>query len=190
MALSFGTRIKFLLGHIWLSISSKVIRGPSLLVLPSLVSILLPMVFNKSVFAPTRASLGVYTNFKCSDCGKCFTRRATLEHHQQHFPLSQQGVGLKRAVEEEKEKEVKQARWDLPKKIDEKVTAEPDEEESMLEGNKVNAYFYRKTKSQKRDQKVFFKESAPRLETRLKEALKEKKAIKWSLVYHWDVHAG
>ena len=88
MALSFGTRIKFLLGHIWLSISSKVIRGPSLLVLPSLVSILLPMVFNKSVFAPTRASLGVYTNFKCSDCGKCFTRRATLEHHQQHFPLS------------------------------------------------------------------------------------------------------
>ena len=66
MALSFGTRIKFLLGHIWLSISSKVIRGPSSLVLPSLpslVSILLPMVFNKSVFAPTRASLGVYTNF-------------------------------------------------------------------------------------------------------------------------------
>ena len=65
MALSFGTRIKFLLGHIWLSISSKVIRGPSSLVLPSLpslVSILLPMVFNKSVFAPTRASLGVYTN--------------------------------------------------------------------------------------------------------------------------------
>ena len=110
MALLFGTHIKFLLGHIWLSISSKVIRGPSLLVLPSLVSILLPMVFNKSVFAPTRASLGVYTNFKCSDCGKCFTRRATLEHHQQHFPLSQQGVGLKRAVEEEKEKEVKQAR--------------------------------------------------------------------------------
>ena len=85
---------------------------------------------------------------------------------------------------------MKQARWDLPKKIDEKVTTEPDEDESMLEGNKVNAYFYRKTKSQKRDQKVFFKESAPRLETRLKEALKEKKAIKWSLVYHWDVHAG
>ena len=64
MALSFGTRIKFLLGHIWLSISLKVIRGPSSLVLPSLpslVSILLPMVFNKSVFAPTRASVGVYT---------------------------------------------------------------------------------------------------------------------------------
>ena len=62
MALSFGTRIKFVLGHIWLRISSKVIRGPSSLVLPSLpslVSILLPMVFNKSVFAPTRASLGV-----------------------------------------------------------------------------------------------------------------------------------
>ena len=51
---------------------------------------------------------------------------------------------------------MKQARWDLPKKIDEKVTTEPDEEESMLEGNKVNAYFYRKTKSEKVDQKVFF----------------------------------
>ena len=25
--------------------------------------------------------------FKCSDSGKCFTRRATLEHHQQHFHL-------------------------------------------------------------------------------------------------------
>ena len=94
--------------------------------------------------------------FKCSDCGKCFIRTATLEHHQQHFHLWQQGSGVKRAVEEEKEKEVKQARRDLPKIIDEKVSPEPDNEESMLEGNKVNAYFYRKTKSQKVDQKVFF----------------------------------
>ena len=79
-----------------------------------------------------------------------------MENHQQHFHLSQQGSGVKRAVEEEKEKEVKQARRDLTKKIDEKVTPEPDKEESMLEGNKVNAYFYRKTKSHKVDQKVFF----------------------------------
>ena len=35
MALSFDTRIKFLLGNIWLSTSSKVIRGPSSLVLAS-----------------------------------------------------------------------------------------------------------------------------------------------------------
>ena len=82
---------------------------------------------------------------------------------------------------------MKQARRDLTKKIDEKVTPEPDKEESMLEGNKVNAYFYRKTKSHKVDQKVFFGESAARLETRLKEALKEKKAIKWSLVYHCEM---
>ena len=82
---------------------------------------------------------------------------------------------------------MKQVRRDLPKIIDEKVTPEPDKEESMLEGNKVNAYFYHKTKYQKRDQKVFFKESAPRLETRLKEALKEKKPIKWSLVYHCEM---
>ena len=51
---------------------------------------------------------------------------------------------------------MKQARRDLPKKIDEKVTPKPDKEESMLEGNKVNAYFYCKTKTQKVDQKVFF----------------------------------
>ena len=56
----------------------------------------------------------------------------------------------------------------------------------MLEGNKVNAYFYHKTKSQKVDQKVFFRESAPRLETHLKEALKEKKPIKCSLIYHCE----
>jgi len=85
--------------------------------------------------------------FKCSDCGKCFTTKATLKHHQQHFHLSQQGSGVKRALEEEKEKEVKQARRHLLKKTDEKVTPEPDKEESMLEGNKVNAYFYPKTKS-------------------------------------------
>ena len=50
---------------------------------------------------------------------------------------------------------MKQARRDLPKIIDEKVTPEPDNEESMLKGNKVNAYFYRKTKYQKRDQSLF-----------------------------------
>ena len=57
----------------------------------------------------------------------------------------------------------------------------------MLDGNIVNAYFYPKTKAQKVDQKVFVKESIPRLEARLKNALKEKKAIKWSLVYHCEV---
>ena len=82
---------------------------------------------------------------------------------------------------------MKRARQDLPKKIAEKVTPERDREDPMLEGNKVNAYFYPKTKSQKVDQKVIFKESMPRLEARLKEALKEKKAIKWSLVYHCEV---
>ena len=85
--------------------------------------------------------------FKCSDCGKFFTRKATLEHHQQHFHLSQQGSGVKRALEEEKEEEVKQARRHLTKKTDEKVTPEPDKQESLLEGNKANAYFYPKTKS-------------------------------------------
>ena len=44
---------------------------------------------------------------------------------------------------------MKQARRDLPKIIDEKVTPEPDKEESMLKGNKVNAYLYRKRKCTK-----------------------------------------
>ena len=39
----------------------------------------------------------------------------------------------------------------------------------------------------KQTKKSFFKESAPRLEIRLKEALKEKKGIKWSLVYHCEM---
>ena len=51
----------------------------------------------------------------------------------------------------------------------------------------MDAYFYPKTKFQKADQKVFFKERVLRLETLLKEALKEKKAIKWSLIYHCEM---
>ena len=124
--------------------------------------------------------------FKCSDCRKCFARKATLEHHQQHFHLSQQGSGVKRTLEKET-REVKRARHDLPKKIDEKVIPEPDREDSMLEGNKVNAYFYLKTKSQRVDQKEFLKESVQRLEKRLKKVLKEKKAVNWSLVYHCEM---
>ena len=51
---------------------------------------------------------------------------------------------------------MKQARRDLPKIIDEKVTPEPDKEESMLKGNKVNAYLYCKKKiSEKRPKSLF-----------------------------------
>ena len=109
-----------------------------------------------------------------------------MEHHQQHFHLSQLGSGVKRTLNQET-REVKRTRQDFAKKIDEKGIPEPDREDSMLEGNRVNAYFYLKTKAQKVNQKVFFKESMPRLEARLKDALKEKKAIKWSLVYHCDM---
>ena len=54
---------------------------------------------------------------------------------------------------------MKQARRDLPKIIDEKVTPEPDKEESMLKGNKVNAYLYRKKKKnlRKETKKSFLK---------------------------------
>ena len=51
---------------------------------------------------------------------------------------------------------MKQARWDLPKIIDEKVTPEPDKEESMLKGNKVNAYLYRKKKKISEETKKSF----------------------------------
>ena len=103
--------------------------------------------------------------FKCTfaGCGKSFHRKSTLEHHQQHFHLSQLGSGVKRTLDQET-REVKRARQDFPKKIDEKGIREPDREDSMLEGNRVNAYCYSKTKAQKVDQKVFFKESMPRLE--------------------------
>lgn len=53
-----------------------------------------------------------------------------------------------------------------------------------MKGAKVDAFFYPKTEGQKTDQQVFFKETAPRLEQRLKDALAEKKGLKWNLVYH------
>ena len=53
-----------------------------------------------------------------------------------------------------------------------------------MKGAKVDAFFYPKTEGQKTDQQVFFKETAPRLEQRLKDALAEKKGLKLNLVYH------
>ena len=57
--------------------------------------------------------------FQCSftGCGKCFSRKSTLEHHQQYAHLSQLGGGMKRKLEEEEsEKEAKKMK--LPDKID------------------------------------------------------------------------
>ena len=48
--------------------------------------------------------------FQCSfaGCGKCFCRKSTLEHHQQHVHLSQLGGGVKRKQEEDSKKETKE----------------------------------------------------------------------------------
>lgn len=55
---------------------------------------------------------------------------------------------------------------------------------AAMKGAKVDAFFHPKTEGQKADQQVLFKETLPRLEAHLKKALQEKKAIKWTLVYH------
>ena len=120
--------------------------------------------------------------FQCTfaDCGKCFSRKSTLEHHQQHAHLSQLGGGMKRKFEEESEKEVKKTK--LPEKVDEVSPA--DKEVSAMKGAKVDAFFYPKTESPKTDQQVFFKESLSRLERHLQKVLQEKKSVKWNLMYH------
>ena len=121
--------------------------------------------------------------FQCTfpNCRKCFSRKSTLEHHQQHAHLSQLGGGTKRKLEEEEsEKEAKKIK--LPEKIEGVLPV--DKEVSVMKGAKIDAFFYPKTESQKADQQVFFKETLPRLEAHLKKTLKVKKAVKWNLMYH------
>ena len=120
--------------------------------------------------------------FKCTfaNCGKCFSRKSTLEHHQQHAHLSQLGGNIKRKSEEENEKEVKKIK--LPEKVD--GVSPADKEVSSMKGAKVDAFFHPKTGTQLMDQQVFFKETLPRLERHLQKVLKEKKGIKWNLMYH------
>ena len=106
--------------------------------------------------------------FKCifAGCGKCFIRKSTLEHHQQHYHLSQLGGDIKRKLEEEDQTPT------LPKKM--KDIPKPDRETSAKKGDNVDSFFYPKTEGQKADQQVFFKQTLPRLEARLKNALQEK----------------
>lgn len=85
--------------------------------------------------------------------------------------------------EEESEKEAKKMK--LPDKVDGVLGA--DKEVSAMKGAKVNAFFEPKTKTQLVDQQVFFKESLSRLEAHLQKVLKEKKAIKWNLMYHCTI---
>ena len=120
--------------------------------------------------------------FQCSfvGCGKQFCRKSTLEHHQQHVHLSQLGGGVKRKLEEDREKEAKKIK--LPEKVEGILKA--DKEVSTMKGIKVDAFFYPKTETQRVDQEVFFKDTLPRLELHLQKVLKEKRALKWNLMYH------
>lgn len=119
--------------------------------------------------------------FKCTfaDCGKCFSRKSILEHHQQHYHLSQLGDGVKRISEEDSDKEDKKTTF--PGKVD--GVPEADKEVSAMKGAKVDTFFYPKTTAQQQDQQVFFKDTLPRLEAHLKKTLEEKKAVKWNSVY-------
>lgn len=86
-------------------------------------------------------------------------------------------------ISEDSEKEAKKTT--LPAKVD--GVREADKEVSAMKGAKVDAFFCPKTIVQQQDQQVFFKETLPRLEAHLKKTLEEKKAVKWNLVYHYQM---
>ena len=129
-----------------------------------------------------RKSCGVEKpkQFKCSypNCGKCFTRKTTWEDHEKHAH-QQKGGGVKRKTTEEDQSAKKKK---LPEKVTEVLPA--DKETTAMKGAKADAFFYPKTESQRTDQQVFFKESLSRLKPYLENVLKDKKTVKWSLMYH------
>ena len=123
--------------------------------------------------------------FKCSfaDCGKCFARKSTLEHHQQHAHLSQLGDGsIKRKMDEQENEKQEVKKIKLPEKVDGVLSA--DKEVSTMKGAKVDAFFEPKTETQLTDQQIFFKESLLRLQAHLQKVMNEKKGVKWNLMYH------
>ena len=123
-----------------------------------------------------RKNCGLDKAHKCSTCGKCFAKKATLEKHV--YEHQQKGGGTKRKSTEQQGRSSQK----LPKKVTKVLPV--DKEVSTMKGVKVDAFFYPKTQGQRADQQVFFKETLPRLQAHLRNVLQEKKAIKWNLVYH------
>ena len=72
--------------------------------------------------------------FKCTTCGKSFTRRATLEDHQK---AHQVGGGVKRKASEQDGHLTKKVK--LPNKVS--GIAPADKQVSTLKGAKVDAFF-------------------------------------------------
>ena len=120
-------------------------------------------------------SCGKPKPFQCSTCGKRFAREVTLKQHLQEH--QQKGGGTKRKAEQQGGPIKK-----LPKKVTEVLPV--DKETSTMKGMKVDAFFYPKTQPQLKDQQVFFEETRSRLKAHLENVLKEKKGIKWNLMYH------
>ena len=96
--------------------------------------------------------------------------------HQQH--VHQTGGAIKRKAKSEESPPSKKPK--LPEKMDGIV----DKEVSALKGAKIDAFFYPKTKPQRTDQQVFFRETLPRLRAYMENVLHKKKAVKWNLVFH------
>ena len=131
----------------------------------------------ETTFEVHQKNCGKPKPFQCSypNCGKRFARKATLEKHLQEH--NQRGGGTKRKNTEEGRSAKK-----LPKKVTGVLPA--DKEVSTMKGVKVDAFFKPKTEGQQKDQKVFFKETQPRLQAHLQKVLEHKKGIKWNLMYH------
>lgn len=115
--------------------------------------------------------------FKCSLCEKCFSRKATLQHHQQHVHRIGGDMISEEAVKRKAEEDQSPS---LPKKI--KGIPEADKVVSSMKGAKVDAFFLiQKQKIKRKTSKCFSRKGS---QTHLKKTLKEKKALKWNLVYH------
>ena len=89
---------------------------------------------------------------------------------------------MKRKVSEKDEQQAKRKK--LPEK--EERVLPLDKETSAIKGAKVDAFFYPKTETQRKDQQVcmFFKETLPRLQAHLNVLSEKKKGIKWNLMYN------
>ena len=139
--------------------------------------------------------------FTCQECHKGFTYETSLRLHEklcgkskvQPFCRFHPGYGLAlmhtnhfRYIREQDgcggARRKRQQKPKLFKTV--KQVYKPDKEVSTLKGLKVDVSFYPKTETQRIDQQIFFKETLSRLKLYLEKVLKEKKGVKWNLLYH------
>ena len=119
--------------------------------------------------------------FKCDTCGKCFTRKATLEDHQK---IHQKGGAVKRKVQDQSD-ESPSKKVKLPEKADEVFPV--DKEVSAMKGTKVDAIFYQKQNRSEKINKCFLKRRFPDFRLTWKMFSKTRKQSNGTsyIIAHW-----